>query len=127
MLGFILHAILNQRDILVLVKSLRYVPNNINFSALTQALLYVYILIVIYILSLYRFQTFEFYERVSGARMHAAYVRPGGVSLDIPLGLLDDIYDFTKNITLRIDELEEVSYMVIIINHNSSNVYLQLL
>lgn len=23
----------------------------------------------------------EFYERVSGARMHAAYVRPGGVSL----------------------------------------------
>lgn len=25
------------------------------------------------------FQMFEFYERVSGARMHAAYVRPGGV------------------------------------------------
>ena len=25
------------------------------------------------------FQLFEFYERVSGARMHAAYVRPGGV------------------------------------------------
>ena len=25
-------------------------------------------------------QTFEFYERVSGARMHAAYVRPGGVN-----------------------------------------------
>lgn len=23
----------------------------------------------------------EFYERVSGARMHAAYIRPGGVSL----------------------------------------------
>ena len=23
----------------------------------------------------------EFYERVSGARMHAAYVRPGGVAL----------------------------------------------
>jgi len=34
----------------------------------------------------------EFYERVSGARMHAAYIRPGGVSTDIPLGLLDDIY-----------------------------------
>ena len=29
----------------------------------------------------------EFYERVSGARMHAAYVRPGGVSLDMPLGM----------------------------------------
>lgn len=27
------------------------------------------------------FQIMEFYERASGARMHAAYVRPGGVSL----------------------------------------------
>lgn len=29
--------------------------------------------------SLCPIQMFEFYERVSGARMHAAYVRPGGV------------------------------------------------
>jgi NADH dehydrogenase (ubiquinone) Fe-S protein 2 len=29
----------------------------------------------------------EFYERVSGARMHAAYIRPGGVAQDMPLGL----------------------------------------
>ena len=29
----------------------------------------------------------EFYERVSGARMHAAYIRPGGVAQDLPLGL----------------------------------------
>ena len=29
----------------------------------------------------------EFYERVSGARLHAAYIRPGGVSSDLPLGL----------------------------------------
>lgn len=29
----------------------------------------------------------EFYERVSGARMHAAYIRPGGVSQDLPPGL----------------------------------------
>ena len=34
----------------------------------------------------------EFYERVSGARMHAAYIRPGGVSADIPAGFLDVIY-----------------------------------
>jgi len=33
----------------------------------------------------------EFYERVSGARMHAAYIRPGGVSRDVPKGLLADI------------------------------------
>lgn len=54
------------------------------------------------------FQMFEFYERVSGARMHAAYVRPGGVHQDLPLGLMDDIYEFSKNFSLRIDELEEV-------------------
>merc|ERR1719235_2609130 len=38
----------------------------------------------------------EFYERVSGARMHAAYVRPGGVSLDLPIGLMEDIYLFCE-------------------------------
>ncbi len=48
----------------------------------------------------------EFYERVSGARMHAAYIRPGGVSNDIPLGLLDDIYYFSTNFLSRIDEME---------------------
>ncbi|EDV28461.1 uncharacterized protein TRIADDRAFT_49563 [Trichoplax adhaerens] len=50
----------------------------------------------------------EFYERVSGARLHAAYVRPGGVAQDLPLGLMDDIYSFCKNFSQRIDELEEM-------------------
>jgi NADH dehydrogenase (ubiquinone) Fe-S protein 2 len=50
----------------------------------------------------------EFYERVSGARMHAAYIRPGGVSLDLPLGLLDDIYSFVVQFSSRIDEIEEL-------------------
>jgi len=50
----------------------------------------------------------EFYERVSGARMHAAYIRPGGVSLDMPLGLMDDIYDFSAKFGERIDEMEDV-------------------
>jgi len=36
----------------------------------------------------------EFYERLSGARMHAAYIRPGGVARDIPEGLLNDIEKF---------------------------------
>jgi len=36
----------------------------------------------------------EFYERVSGARMHAAYIRPGGIAFDIPLLLCQDIYNF---------------------------------
>ena len=50
----------------------------------------------------------EFYERVSGARMHAAYIRPGGVSLDLPLGFLDDVYLFTNQFALRLDEIEEM-------------------
>jgi len=50
----------------------------------------------------------EFYERVSGARMHANYFRPGGVSYDLPKGLLDDIYDFIDGFGSRIDEMEEM-------------------
>ncbi|XP_068081128.1 NADH dehydrogenase [ubiquinone] iron-sulfur protein 2, mitochondrial-like isoform X2 [Anabrus simplex] len=50
----------------------------------------------------------EFYERVSGARMHAAYIRPGGVSQDIPLGLLDDIYEFSSKFSERLDDVEDV-------------------
>lgn len=50
----------------------------------------------------------EFYERVSGARMHAAYYRPGGVAQDLPLGLISDIYNFIFQFTSRIDELEEL-------------------
>ncbi|KAG7258082.1 hypothetical protein CRUP_022997 [Coryphaenoides rupestris] len=56
----------------------------------------------------YSLAMFEFYERVSGARMHAAYVRPGGVHQDMPLGLMDDIYEWCKNFSIRIDEVEEM-------------------
>ena len=50
----------------------------------------------------------EFYERVSGARMHAAYFRPGGVSQDLPLGLLDDIFYFCNQFLYRIAEIEDL-------------------
>jgi NADH dehydrogenase (ubiquinone) Fe-S protein 2 len=50
----------------------------------------------------------EFYERVSGSRMHAAYIRPGGVSADLPLGLLDDLHIFINQFNVRIDEIEEL-------------------
>ena len=50
----------------------------------------------------------EFYERVSGARMHAAYVRPGGVAFDLPHGLLEDIFKWSTQFGSRIDEIEEV-------------------
>lgn len=50
----------------------------------------------------------EFYERVSGARMHAAYIRPGGVSQDLPEGLLEDIGSFILLFKDRISDLEDV-------------------
>lgn len=50
----------------------------------------------------------EFYERVSGARMHANYFRIGGILYDIPIGLLNDISVFLKQFSSRIDEIEEM-------------------
>jgi NADH dehydrogenase I D subunit len=50
----------------------------------------------------------EFYERISGARMHAAYFRPGGVHTDLPKGLLSDIYIFKEQFKTRLVEIEEM-------------------
>ena len=50
----------------------------------------------------------EFYERVSGARMHASYIRPGGVQQDLPFNLLEDIFQFVHKFAIRIDEFEEL-------------------
>ena len=50
----------------------------------------------------------EFYERVSGARLHAAYIRPGGVSSDLPLGFLDDVFLFCNSFIDRLAEVEEM-------------------
>lgn len=50
----------------------------------------------------------EFYERVSGARMHAAYFRPGGVHADLPKGFLTDVYIFVEQFNLRLIEIEDM-------------------
>jgi len=50
----------------------------------------------------------EFYERVSGARFHSAYIRPGGLSNDLPKGLIDDIKKFIKVFEHRIYEIQEI-------------------
>ena len=47
-----------------------------------------------------------FYERVSGARMHANYIRPGGVARDLPDGLLEDIEAFAQKFLPFLDDLE---------------------
>ena len=48
----------------------------------------------------------EFYERASGARMHTAYFRPGGVHQDLPAGLLDDIGKFCETFPAMVDDFE---------------------
>ena len=48
----------------------------------------------------------EFCERASGARLHMAYFRPGGVSADIPQKLLDDIAQWADTYGQFIDDLE---------------------
>jgi NADH dehydrogenase (ubiquinone) Fe-S protein 2 len=50
----------------------------------------------------------EFYERVSGARFHANYIRPGGVSHDLPEGLIEDISLFVYNFYYRLNEIEDI-------------------
>ena len=50
----------------------------------------------------------EFYERVSGARMHANYFRPGGVHQDMPAGLADDIMAWSEHLPDVIDDIEEL-------------------
>ncbi len=40
--------------------------------------------------------------------MHAAYIRPGGVATDLPIGLLQDIYLFAKQFNSRLNEIEEL-------------------
>jgi NADH dehydrogenase (ubiquinone) Fe-S protein 2 len=50
----------------------------------------------------------EFYERISGARMHANYIRFGGINQDLPLGFLNDVYSFILAFRSRVDEMQEM-------------------
>jgi NADH-quinone oxidoreductase subunit D len=53
-----------------------------------------------------RERIYDFYERVSGARMHAAWFRVGGVHRDMPEGLADDIRDFANRFPKALDDIE---------------------
>jgi NADH-quinone oxidoreductase subunit D len=50
----------------------------------------------------------EFYERVSGARLHAAYYRPGGVHQDLPAGLIEYIGEWAENFPKVIDDIDSL-------------------
>ena len=47
-----------------------------------------------------------FYERACGARLHAAYFRPGGVHQDLPPALIDDIGEWCDHFPKVVDDLE---------------------
>ena len=49
-----------------------------------------------------------FYERACGARLHAAYFRPGGVHQDLPQALLDDIMGWTATFPKVMDDIEDL-------------------
>ncbi|SDG68838.1 NADH-quinone oxidoreductase subunit D [Pelagibacterium luteolum] len=55
-----------------------------------------------------REQLMVFYERASGSRMHAAYIRPGGVHQDLPQDLIDDIAKFTETFPKALDDLDQL-------------------
>lgn len=40
--------------------------------------------------------------------MHAAYIKPGGVSFDLPAQFLSSIFLFVQQFSTRVDELEEL-------------------
>jgi len=50
----------------------------------------------------------EFYERVSGARFHTAFIRPGGVAKNLPTGLLEYIFLFVEQFPARLNEIRDL-------------------
>jgi NADH-quinone oxidoreductase subunit D len=48
----------------------------------------------------------EFYEQVSGSRMHSNYIRPGGVAQDLPEGMLDNIFTFINQFEPKLKDVE---------------------
>ncbi|MCL5775502.1 NADH-quinone oxidoreductase subunit D [Limibaculum sp. FT325] len=47
-----------------------------------------------------------FYERACGARLHAAYFRPGGVHQDLTPELCDDIWQWTEEFGAVLDDID---------------------
>lgn len=56
-----------------------------------------------------REKIYELFERLCGARVHCAYVRPGGVSQDMPIGYMDDVHELCMKLEERLDETDDVA------------------
>ena len=53
-----------------------------------------------------REKAMEFYERVCGARLHANYFRPGGVAIDMPVGLAEDMLEWAEQFPKCLNDLD---------------------
>ncbi|APX25582.1 MAG: NADH-quinone oxidoreductase subunit NuoD [Rhodobacteraceae bacterium] len=49
-----------------------------------------------------------FYERACGARLHAAYFRPGGVHQDLPPALIDDLLTWCEEFPARLKDIDDL-------------------
>lgn len=56
-----------------------------------------------------REKIYELFERLCGARVHTAYLKPGGIVMDLPVGFLDDVYEFCSKLGERCDETEDLA------------------
>jgi len=50
----------------------------------------------------------EFYERITGARMHANFIRPGGINFELSLDFMNDLFLFCSLFLFRLNEVEEL-------------------
>ena len=55
-----------------------------------------------------REQILDIFEHITGLRMNHAYVRPGGLSTDLPEGTLEKVNAFVESFPAKIDEYEEL-------------------
>ena len=55
-----------------------------------------------------REKVLSFYERVSGARFHSAYIRPGGVHQDMPAGMEEDILKWANGFVKYLDDVDNL-------------------
>ena len=50
----------------------------------------------------------SFYEAISGARMHSGFLRLGGISVDVPLYLFDQIYKWLNVFPIKLQDIHTV-------------------
>jgi len=50
----------------------------------------------------------ELFENVSGARLHCNYLIPGGLNVDLPLTVINNIYKFLENFLTTFSSIDNI-------------------